>query len=137
MTNRRTGIVQRTRRKTKTIETRACYCGAYASNHGVSSGEQVRTVKLRLVGEHVAVRVRRDGEVALADVLADLRPPHSGEVVQRDSAVPEVGANTGTPASTTLSSETKPRLSGAFGGGRYWARTSDPQLVELVLSQLS
>ncbi len=23
------------------------------------------------------------------------------------------------------------------GGGRYWARTSDPQLVELVLSQLS
>ena len=26
---------------------------------------------------------------------------------------------------------------GAFRGGRYWARTSDPQLVELVLSQLS
>jgi hypothetical protein len=25
----------------------------------------------------------------------------------------------------------------AFRGGRYWARTSDPQLVELVLSQLS
>ena len=24
-----------------------------------------------------------------------------------------------------------------FGSGRYWARTSDPQLVELVLSQLS
>jgi hypothetical protein len=23
------------------------------------------------------------------------------------------------------------------GNGRYWARTSDPQLVELVLSQLS
>ena len=23
------------------------------------------------------------------------------------------------------------------GGGGYWARTSDPQLVELVLSQLS
>ena len=23
------------------------------------------------------------------------------------------------------------------GSGRYWARTSDPQLVELVLSQLS
>ena len=30
----------------------------------------------------------------------------------------------------------KPRVSGAFSG-RYWARTSDPQLVELVLSQLS
>ena len=25
----------------------------------------------------------------------------------------------------------------AFFYGRYWARTSDPQLVELVLSQLS
>ena len=24
-----------------------------------------------------------------------------------------------------------------FEDGRYWARTSDPQLVELVLSQLS
>ncbi len=31
----------------------------------------------------------------------------------------------------------KPRECGAFRGGRYWARTSDPQLVELVLSQLS
>jgi hypothetical protein len=31
----------------------------------------------------------------------------------------------------------KPRPSGAFCDGRYWARTSDPQLVELVLSQLS
>jgi hypothetical protein len=28
-------------------------------------------------------------------------------------------------------------VSGAFLDGRYWARTSDPQLVELVLSQLS
>lgn len=26
---------------------------------------------------------------------------------------------------------------GSRGDGRYWARTSDPQLVELVLSQLS
>jgi hypothetical protein len=31
----------------------------------------------------------------------------------------------------------KSPVSGAFRGGRYWARTSDPQLVELVLSQLS
>src|SRR5688572_5221996 len=28
-------------------------------------------------------------------------------------------------------------VSGTFPSGRYWARTSDPQLVELVLSQLS
>ncbi len=31
----------------------------------------------------------------------------------------------------------KSPVSGAFVSGRYWARTSDPQLVELVLSQLS
>ena len=31
----------------------------------------------------------------------------------------------------------KSPVSGAFLHGRYWARTSDPQLVELVLSQLS
>jgi hypothetical protein len=31
----------------------------------------------------------------------------------------------------------KAPASGAFRDGRYWARTSDPQLVELVLSQLS
>jgi hypothetical protein len=30
-----------------------------------------------------------------------------------------------------------PALAGLSGDGRYWARTSDPQLVELVLSQLS
>jgi hypothetical protein len=30
-----------------------------------------------------------------------------------------------------------PVLAGLSFGGRYWARTSDPQLVELVLSQLS
>src|SRR3954453_22582403 len=29
------------------------------------------------------------------------------------------------------------RLRKRDGNGRYWARTSDPQLVELVLSQLS
>jgi hypothetical protein len=31
------------------------------------------------------------------------------------------------------------RFSGGYAesDGRYWARTSDPQLVELVLSQLS
>src|SRR6478735_2153431 len=28
-----------------------------------------------------------------------------------------------------------PVFAGVFGDGRYWARTSDPQLVELVLSQ--
>ena len=31
----------------------------------------------------------------------------------------------------------KKALMQGFFDGRYWARTSDPQLVELVLSQLS
>jgi hypothetical protein len=33
--------------------------------------------------------------------------------------------------------QTKRPAMQAFCSGRYWARTSDPQLVELVLSQLS
>ena len=36
--------------------------------------EQLGVVELGLVHEHVRVRVRRDREVALADVLADPRP---------------------------------------------------------------
>jgi hypothetical protein len=39
---------------------------------------------------------------------------------------------------TTDGEEDPARVSQADSGdGRYWARTSDPQLVELVLSQLS
>src|SRR5688572_12223367 len=44
-------------------------------------------------------------------------------------------------ASTTVEAspavKTKASVAGGFSSGRYWARTSDPQLVELVLSQLS
>jgi hypothetical protein len=40
-------------------------------------------------------------------------------------------------ASASAQIDENPRASGGFRGGRYWARTSDPQLVELVLSQLS
>ncbi len=46
-------------------------------------------------------------------------------VMPRPQPVP--GQNTEGPAKAGPSSES----------GRYWARTSDPQLVELVLSQLS
>jgi hypothetical protein len=44
----------------------------------------------------------------------------------------------GTALARGLSSAA-PSMHGAAdpGDGRYWARTSDPQLVELVLSQLS
>jgi hypothetical protein len=39
-------------------------------------------------------------------------------------------------ADSPVNDET-PVLAGVSRSGRYWARTSDPQLVELVLSQLS
>jgi hypothetical protein len=54
------------------------------------SAEQVRVVELGLVDEEVAVRIRRDGEVALADVLTECRPGHASKMEQRDSAVAEV-----------------------------------------------
>jgi hypothetical protein len=38
-------------------------------------------------------------------------------------------------ADITLPIQKRPAKAGL--NGRYWARTSDPQLVELVLSQLS
>jgi hypothetical protein len=37
----------------------------------------------------------------------------------------------------SLGGHEKPAVYSGFLSGRYWARTSDPQLVELVLSQLS
>jgi hypothetical protein len=46
-------------------------------------------VEFGFVDEHVRVRVRRDGEVALADVLTDPRPGDPAEVQERD-AVAEV-----------------------------------------------
>jgi hypothetical protein len=36
----------------------------------------------------------------------------------------------------SIRGDKRPAKAGLLGG-RYWARTSDPQLVELVLSQLS
>ena len=50
------------------------------------------------------------------------------------SRVPRVLPRTGRPS--PLLPTRKACLQG-FLHGRYWARTSDPQLVELVLSQLS
>ncbi len=52
--------------------------------------EQAGVVQLSLVGEHMAVRVRRYGEVPLPDVLADPRPGDAGKVKQRDPAVAQV-----------------------------------------------
>jgi hypothetical protein len=41
------------------------------------------------------------------------------------------------PTASVRSNYETPALAGVSVSGRYWARTSDPQLVELVLSQLS
>jgi hypothetical protein len=41
------------------------------------------------------------------------------------------------PLHVCIPENENPWASRGFRGGRYWARTSDPQLVELVLSQLS
>ena len=54
------------------------------------SPQQLRVVELGLVREHVAVRVRRDREAALADELADPRPRHAAQVQQADPAVAQV-----------------------------------------------
>ncbi len=52
--------------------------------------EHACVIELCLVGEHVAVGVRCNGEVPLPDVLADPRPRYAPEVEQRDPAVPQV-----------------------------------------------
>ena len=67
-------------------------------------------------------------------VLGDVQPRAAGHCgLATAGPLPFVA----TPLRALALPKTQPRLSGAFLGGRYWARTSDPQLVELVLSQLS
>ena len=44
-------------------------------------------IELAFVEHDVRVRGRGDGEVALADVLADARPGHAPQVKQRDRPV--------------------------------------------------
>ena len=52
--------------------------------------------------------------------------------------VERAGSTAVAPAELRLQPrQRKSPVSRAFRDGRYWARTSDPQLVELVLSQLS
>ena len=57
----------------------------------------------------------------------------------RVRGVTEVGTGrSGLTSTTDVTRMVEPRsLTHAGFYGRYWARTSDPQLVELVLSQLS
>ncbi len=56
------------------------------------------------------------------------------------AGAPDLAGALATSSGSGASSRTPFRAekrSGARSSGRYWARTSDPQLVELVLSQLS
>ena len=57
---------------------------------GVGLREQLGVVELGFVGEHVAVGVRRHGQVPLSDVLSDPRPWHAAQVKEADPSVSEV-----------------------------------------------
>ena len=54
------------------------------------ASEDGRVVELSLVREHVAVDVRRDGKVALADRFADPAPGRTGKVQERHAAMTQV-----------------------------------------------
>jgi hypothetical protein len=72
--------------------------------------------------------------------------PRTYETLNIASRVPEVGgrSSTVTPSGAFAMSvfdsrdrDLRSQIPICGKHGRYWARTSDPQLVELVLSQLS
>ena len=72
--------------------------------------------------------------------MVDLTYGHLGVRIRARGATAPGGVGqecaTG-PRGTRRMTSYKPLNHAACGDGRYWARTSDPQLVELVLSQLS
>jgi hypothetical protein len=72
-------------------------------------------------------------------LLAHLEPEGSITCLRRTSSVSADIPLTHGPRGPILPTDRdkNPAEAGLFLGGRYWARTSDPQLVELVLSQLS
>src|SRR5205823_7522669 len=58
------------------------------------------------------------------------------ETAASGSVVPFGESSLAPPHGVSISTKKSP-VTRALSDGRYWARTSDPQLVELVLSQLS
>jgi hypothetical protein len=89
------------------------------------------------LGSDVRIRFRTDAELAADnrghEDVATRRSPSDGRILSsRAQNRPRTGQSPFLAPATR-----KPPICGGFLGGRYWARTSDPQLVELVLSQLS
>src|SRR5204862_6660093 len=86
--------------------------------------------RLRLTGEPIheaELRCRRSRPFAPVRSTPVIRP-------RRVSGRPSDCCHT---ARLVAHLGTKLRRYAGISNGRYWARTSDPQLVELVLSQLS
>jgi hypothetical protein len=85
-------------------------------------------VEFGLVGENVRLDVGRDRELALADPLADPRPPHPAQVERRDAPVAQVVRRAGSRrfrASKTTSTRTDTRGPGPRRddpGTRCWPR---------------
>ena len=94
------------------------------------SQQEVAVVEFALVRKHVRVGVSGNGEVALADVLADPRPRHPAEVQQRTRRWRRsCGLNAGTPAAVQARviavrnlSPPNPWKTGRSGCGRRGAR---------------
>jgi hypothetical protein len=68
----------------------------------------------------------------IADAITSARAKVAGENARSECDQDSGGVDETAPETTET-----PALAGVSWDGRYWARTSDPQLVELVLSQLS
>ena len=85
----------------------------------------------RVRGHRNRMKAPRKQEAELTDALRVLRDaPHIAPV---SDLVRRLRDERG----EAVARRRKPCRSRLSLGGRYWARTSDPQLVELVLSQLS
>src|SRR5581483_7111601 len=105
--------------------------GSGASSGTIGSQEQALTP---LLVRDVVVR-RRVGE--RDPDLASPRLEPIGDVLQEDHRPLRSTGLPGRRPSTNQGPRRGPWFESDNFGGRYWARTSDPQLVELVLSQLS
>jgi hypothetical protein len=101
---------------------------------GETDDELVEGVEEHVQNDHpdlVGTMLRED-ILAMAEAAQASRGRRKGYSGCRSTCASTAGRKSSLP---TASSRT--RLRTAKFSGRYWARTSDPQLVELVLSQLS
>ena len=87
------------------------------------------------------VRPSSDESFLTSPCGALAKAPHGARPKRRRSSMPNSRVwskgRPQKPKQSRLRERENPASAGLSRGGRYWARTSDPQLVELVLSQLS